>query len=78
MTGLEKGQVIVISTDGINETFNPQNEMYGKEPVLNIIRKNKNGTAEEILEAIITDLNRFRKGLDLQDDITLIVIKVVD
>jgi sigma-B regulation protein RsbU (phosphoserine phosphatase) len=77
-TGLEKGQVIVISTDGINETLNPQNEMYGKEPVLDTIRKNKNGTAEEILEAIIADLNRFRQGLDLQDDVTLIVIKVVD
>ena len=77
-TGLEKGQVIVISTDGINETFNPQNEMYGKEPILDTIRKNKNDTAEEILEAIIADMNRFRKGLDLQDDVTLIVIKVMD
>jgi serine phosphatase RsbU (regulator of sigma subunit)/uncharacterized membrane protein affecting hemolysin expression len=75
-TGLEKGQVIVISTDGINEALNPQNEMYGKEPVLDTIRKNKNGTAEQILEAIIADLNRFRKGLDLQDDVTLIVIKI--
>ena len=76
--GLEKGQIIVLSTDGINETFNPQNEMYGKEPVLNTIRQNKNGTAEEILEAIFADLNHFRKGLDLQDDITLIVIKIMD
>jgi len=76
--GLEKGQIIVISTDGINEAVNPQKEMYGKEPVLNTIRKNKNGTAEEILEAIIADLNHFRKGLDLQDDITLIVIKIMD
>ena len=77
-TGLEKGQVIVVTTDGINETFNPQKEMYGKEPVLETIRKNKTGTAEEILEAIIADLNRFRKGLELQDDVTLIVIKIMD
>ena len=52
--------------------------MYGKEPVLNTIRKNKNGTAKQILEAILDDLSRFRKGLDLKDDVTLIVIKVVD
>jgi sigma-B regulation protein RsbU (phosphoserine phosphatase) len=77
-TGLEKDQVIVISTDGINETLNPQNEMYGKEPVLNTIRKNKNGTAEQILEAIIADVNRFRKGRDFQDDVTLIVIKIME
>jgi sigma-B regulation protein RsbU (phosphoserine phosphatase) len=77
-TGLEKDQVIVISTDGINETLNPQNKMYGKEPVLNIIRKNKNGTAEQILKAIIADLNRFRKGRDFQDDVTLIVIKIME
>jgi serine phosphatase RsbU (regulator of sigma subunit)/uncharacterized membrane protein affecting hemolysin expression len=77
-TGLEKDQVIVISTDGIHETLNPQNEMYGKEPVLDTVRKNKNRTAEEILDAIIADLNRFRKGLDLQDDLTLIVIKIME
>ena len=77
-TGLEKGQIIVISTDGINETFNPQKEMYGKERVLDSIKKNKQGTAEQILEAIIADLNRFRQGLDFQDDITLIVIKIMD
>jgi len=77
-TGLEKGQIIVISTDGINETFNPQKEMYGKERVLDSIKKNKQGTAEQILEAIIFDLNRFRQGLDFQDDVTLIVIKITD
>ena len=52
--------------------------MYGKEPILDTIRKNKNDTAEEILEAIIADMNRFRKGLDLQDDVTLIVIKIMN
>ena len=52
--------------------------MYGKEPVLDIIRKNKNGTAEQILEAIIADLNGFRKGRDFQDDVTLIVIKIME
>jgi HAMP domain-containing protein len=70
--GLEKGQVIVISTDGINETFNPQKEMYGKERVLDAIKKNKQGTAEQILEAIISDLNRFRQGLDLYMDIAML------
>jgi sigma-B regulation protein RsbU (phosphoserine phosphatase) len=76
-TGLEKGQVIVITTDGIHEAFNPQNEMYGKEPVRRAVRKNKDATAGEILDAIIGDLNLFRKGLDLQDDVTLIVIKIM-
>jgi serine phosphatase RsbU (regulator of sigma subunit)/uncharacterized membrane protein affecting hemolysin expression len=76
-TGLEKDQVIVISTDGIHETLNPQNEMYGKEPVLDTIRKKKNGTAEEILDAILADLNRFRQGRDILDDLTLIVIKIM-
>ncbi|MGD8291858.1 MAG: SpoIIE family protein phosphatase [Desulfobacterales bacterium] len=76
-TGLEKDQVIVISTDGIHETLNSQNEMYGKEPVLDTIRKTKNGTAEEILDAIIADLNHFRQGRDILDDLTLIVIKIM-
>jgi len=77
-TGLKKDQIIVISTDGIHETFNRQGEMYGKAPVFEIIRKNKDAAAKEILAAVIADLSRFRQGLDLQDDVTLIVIKVME
>jgi serine phosphatase RsbU (regulator of sigma subunit) len=56
----------------------PPGEMYGKDPIYDIIRKNSSLAAGEILDAILASLNRFQKGAKIQDDITLVVIKIID
>ncbi|MBL0715608.1 MAG: SpoIIE family protein phosphatase [Desulfosarcina sp.] len=73
---LRPGQIIVIGTDGIWETRNAEGVMFSKTPVLNLIRRNREGTAHQILEAIIEGLDRFRRGVELEDDVTLLVIKI--
>ena len=75
-TGLKEGQIIVLSTDGISETFNRAREMFGKENIFDAIRRHKAGSAKDILEGIIASVDRFRDGLEYQDDVTLVVIKV--
>ena len=40
--GLKEGQIIVLGTDGIWETQNPQGELLGKEAICKIIRENAN------------------------------------
>jgi sigma-B regulation protein RsbU (phosphoserine phosphatase) len=67
---------IAIGTDGIWEAFNGDGEMYGKERFNSIIRKNANAEANEILNAIYSDVDNFRSGLKPEDDITLVVIKI--
>ncbi len=73
--GFIKGQTILIGTDGIWETFNVQNKMFGKEPLYNIMRENPDACAAEILDKVMTALNRFQQGRKTDDDTTLIVIK---
>ena len=73
---LRPGQIIVIGTDGIWESRNVEGTMFGKTPVLNLIRQNRDATARQILDAIIDGLNRFRRGVDLEDDVTLLVVKI--
>jgi len=73
---LASGQIIAIGTDGIWEAFNGDGEMYGKKRFNSIIRKNANAEANEILNAIYSDLDSFRSGLKPEDDITLVVIKI--
>jgi sigma-B regulation protein RsbU (phosphoserine phosphatase) len=75
-TELASGQVIAIGTDGIWEAFNRDGEMYGKERFNNIIRQNASAEANDILNAIYSDLDSFRSGLKPEDDITLVVIKI--
>jgi serine phosphatase RsbU (regulator of sigma subunit) len=76
--GLATGQIIYIGTDGIWETFNPEGKLFGKAPIKEIIRQNAAAGADEILSAILTALTRFRQGLEPEDDVTLVVVKITD
>jgi sigma-B regulation protein RsbU (phosphoserine phosphatase) len=74
--GLKEGQIIVLGTDGIWEAQNPEGEMFGKEAICRIIRENADAEASALLDVIIDSLDHFRDGFSLQDDVTLIVVKI--
>ena len=76
--GLAKGQIIFIGTDGIWEAFNSEGKLFGKAPIKEIIRQNAAASADEILNGILTALNGFRQGLEPEDDVTLVVVKITD
>jgi phosphoserine phosphatase RsbU/P len=77
-TGLKRGQVILLGTDGIWEAQNPNNDVYGKEAIFRIIRQNPNASTKQILETVFEELREFRKGRASEDDVTLVVIKIED
>ena len=73
---LSAGQIIVLSTDGIWEARNPQDEMFGKQILQDIIRRNYKAGAAEIQDAILAELRTFQQDVDPVDDITLVIIKI--
>jgi serine phosphatase RsbU (regulator of sigma subunit) len=75
-TALDRGQIIFLSTDGIWEAFNPKGDMFGKERIYDIIRKNSSLSANEIINIILGSLKSFQQGAQIEDDITLVVIKI--
>jgi sigma-B regulation protein RsbU (phosphoserine phosphatase) len=75
-TALKKGQIIFLSTDGLWEARNNRGEMFGKEPIYDVIRKYASSSANEILNALFESLNSFLEGNKLEDDITLVVVKI--
>ena len=76
-SGLTRGQIIVFGTDGIWEAHNPAGQLFGKESLFNIIRDCAAKSAREIVAAIIDSLNHFRQGVIPEDDMTLVVVKVI-
>jgi sigma-B regulation protein RsbU (phosphoserine phosphatase) len=72
------GQIILIATDGIWEARNSDGEMYGKEKVYEIIRQNAQAGANDIQRAILASLKAFRKDAKLEDDMTMVVVKIKD
>ena len=75
-TGLKKGQILLLGTDGIWEARNQNGSMFGKSAVYEIIRQNAEADASTIQAAIIEALTRFQNGAGLEDDVTLVVIKI--
>ena len=74
--GLVKGQIIVLSTDGVWEAHNGPGEIFGKTRLYEIIRQNSDKKAKEIIEAVFSALSQFQKDSAIEDDITIVVIKI--
>jgi sigma-B regulation protein RsbU (phosphoserine phosphatase) len=70
-------QIVLIGTDGIWESENPQGESFGKRRLKEVIRQHRNKSSEEIVQAIMDALADHRKTAAQQDDVTLVVIKKV-
>ena len=71
---LPPGSSLVISTDGILEAENVRGERYGKEKMVRIIAENQNGSAQDIVDAVMKSASSFTDN-KLEDDITLVAIK---
>ena len=75
---LSDGQVIFLSTDGIWEACNKAGEMLGKAPILDVIRRNASSDAAAIIDAVFDILEHFTVGAKIEDDITAVVIKILN
>jgi serine phosphatase RsbU (regulator of sigma subunit) len=77
-TGLTEGQILFMGTDGIWETFNSAGKPFGKEPIKDVIRQIATASADDIMNQILEALATYRQGREPEDDVTLIVIKMVE
>ena len=50
--------------------------MFGKEAIYEIIRRNPNAGAGELLDTLLHAVTRFQKDQQPTDDITLMIVKV--
>ncbi len=74
--GLDSGQIILLSTDGLWEAQNSDGDMFGKEAIYEIIRRNPKAGAGELLDTLLYAVTRFQRDQQPTDDITLMIVKV--
>lgn len=75
--GWTPGSVVVVGTDGIREAQNVEGEMFGSDRLRESIRKRAAESAETIQNGIIEDLKTFQGKAPQEDDITLVVVKLL-
>lgn len=76
-SGISSGQIIAIGTDGIWEARNKSLEMFGKKRFKEILRQNAHKNAKTILESVFDQIQDFQSGLKAEDDLTLVIVKIV-
>jgi PAS domain S-box-containing protein len=69
------GDVVVMYTDGVTESINAKEELFGEDRLNAIIRKNARLPAQEIIDRILSGVREFTGDMPQFDDITLLVIK---
>ena len=72
---MAENDILLFYTDGLTESRNKENDMFGKERVKNIIRSSCSKDSESIMEDIICAFNEFTRDVKRDDDITVIVMK---
>lgn len=75
ITDWDPGTILFMYSDGLKESKNSSGEMYGEKRIINVIGKNTARPAKTIETKIIEDLNHFRSGTPIDDDITIVTIK---
>ncbi len=72
---IEKGETVVLYTDGITDTRNSLNQEFGEDKLIGLLKKNAKKPAAEIISKLNNELGTFSSGVDPFDDMTLIVLK---
>jgi len=70
---LKNDDLLLLYTDGVTETTNIQNKVFGDDRLIHLVKKNISDTTKELEYKIIKDLNVYRKSDNAKDDITLLI-----
>jgi sigma-B regulation protein RsbU (phosphoserine phosphatase) len=74
---LETGDWLVIFTDGVTEAENAWAQEYGEGRLLGMVQANAGMGSTALLQAVMTDLERFVGEAPQHDDVTLMLLKAV-
>jgi sigma-B regulation protein RsbU (phosphoserine phosphatase) len=71
------GDLLIVATDGFNESFDPAGAMFGYERLLDLVDQVAGRTAQAIGDALYEAVTSFAAGRPRDDDQTIIVLKGV-
>lgn len=74
---LQKGDILILYSDGVVEAENATGEQYSVERLAALVSKHSQLNANDLIALIHDSLESFRGARAQQDDITLVVLRVV-
>jgi sigma-B regulation protein RsbU (phosphoserine phosphatase) len=73
---LQEEDLLVLYTDGVTETMNPQNKEFGRERLIKLSQQLMNEPVKQVVREIRQGLEQFSEGQPLADDTTIVICKI--
>ena len=74
---VKSGDTLIFYTDGIVEAMNEKLNEFGEDNFLDLVSKNNNLTSSQMIDLILKEVKDFTSNFPQNDDITIVVIKVL-
>ena len=71
---INRGDVLVVYSDGITEAADSEGGMFGEERLMDVIRSNAPAGTKVLQEKILEAVSQFTKGMYQTDDMTFVLI----
>jgi sigma-B regulation protein RsbU (phosphoserine phosphatase) len=72
---LEPGDLIVAFSDGVTEAMNPDSEEFSDDRLIACANANKGKTPQQVLDALLADVQTFIAGANQSDDVTAVLVR---
>ena len=72
---LDKGDILVVYSDGLTDSQNHREELFGEERLLEIIRQEAPSGSHALKEKFLKAVEEFTQGMPQTDDITFVVVE---
>ena len=72
---LEPGDLLLLFSDGITESFSPLDRLFGMEGLEATVARARHGSAQEIVDAIMGAVSEHASGRAQTDDMTLVALR---
>ena len=71
-----RGKMLVVYSDGLNEAENRQQEQFGDDHIIELLRKMPEASAQKVIESLYEGVQKHRDGAEPNDDLTILSIRV--
>jgi sigma-B regulation protein RsbU (phosphoserine phosphatase) len=72
---LDKGDTLVVYSDGLTDAENPNGEMFGEKRLLEIIRQEAPAGSCAVERELLKAIEDFTQGIPQTDDITFVIVE---
>jgi sigma-B regulation protein RsbU (phosphoserine phosphatase) len=76
-TRLGQGDLLLLFTDGVFEAVGAEEEPFGEERLMDVVRRRMNQPAGRIFDDILAEVQKFTDGRGFADDVCMVGVEVV-